>query len=68
MADTRTIGHTISPRILASMLFTSLTTVAGCSLLSFSNVSILQAMGVTVSPGIILALVYSAIFARQPNA
>jgi len=67
-ADTRTIGHTISPRTLASMLFASLTTVAGFGLLSFSNVSILQAMGVTVAPGVILALIYSAIFARQPNA
>ena len=68
MADTKTIGHTISPRTLASMLFASLTTVAGFGMLSFSNVSILQAMGVTVAPGVILALIYSAIFARQPNA
>jgi len=68
MTDTKTIGHTIPPRTLASMLFASLTTVAGSGLLSFSNVSILQAMDVTVAPGVILALIYSAIFARQPNA
>jgi predicted exporter len=55
----------ISPRTLASMLFANLTTVLGFGLLAFSNVSILQAMGVTVAPGVILALVYSAIFARQ---
>ena len=61
-------GHAISPRTLASMLFASLTTVAGFGLLSFSSVSILQAMGVTVAPGVILALLYSAIFARQANA
>jgi predicted exporter len=61
-------SHTISPRTLASMLFANLTTVAGFGLLAFSNVSILQAMGVTVAPGVILALIYSAIFARQPNA
>ncbi len=61
--------HTpILPRTLASMLFASLTTVAGFGLLAFSNVSILQAMGVTVAPGVILALMYSAIFARQPDA
>ena len=60
--------HAISPRTLASMLFASLTTVAGFGLLSFSSVSILQAMGVTVAPGVILALIYSAIFARQTNA
>jgi predicted exporter len=59
---------TISPRTLASMLFANLTTVAGFGLLSFSNVSILQAMGVTVAPGVILALIYSAIFARKSNA
>jgi predicted exporter len=54
----------ISPSTLASMLFANLTTVAGFGLLAFSNVSILQAMGVTVAPGVILALFYAAIFAR----
>ncbi|MHB8167465.1 MAG: MMPL family transporter, partial [Sulfuricella sp.] len=58
----------ISPRTLASMLFANLTTVAGFGLLAFSNVSILQAMGVTVAPGVILALIYSAIFARKSHA
>ena len=54
----------ISPSTLASMLFANLTTVAGFGLLAFSNVSILKAMGVTVAPGVILALFYAAIFAR----
>ncbi len=58
----------ISPRTLASMLFANLTTVAGFGLLAFSNVSILQAMGVTVAPGVILALIYSAIFAPRDDA
>ena len=58
----------ISPRTLASMLFANLTTVVGFGLLAFSNVSILQAMGTTVAPGVILALIYSAIFARQAAA
>lgn len=58
----------ILPRTLASMLFANLTTVAGFGLLAFSNVSILQAMGVTVAPGVILALIYSAIFARLSDA
>jgi predicted exporter len=57
----------ISPRTLASMLFANLTTVAGFGLLAFSDVSILQAMGVTVAPGVILALVYAAIFARKSH-
>jgi predicted exporter len=68
MAEPRPIPHTISPRTLASMLFANLTTVAGFGLLAFSNVSILQAMGATVAPGVIIALIYSAIFARQPDA
>ncbi len=58
----------ISPRTLASMLFANLTTVAGFGLLAFSKVSILQAMGVTVAPGVILALLYSAIFAKPSHA
>ncbi|MHB8914493.1 MAG: MMPL family transporter [Thiobacillus sp.] len=58
----------ISPRTLASMLLANLTTVAGFGLLAFSNVSILQAMGVTVAPGVILALLYAAIFARRNHA
>jgi predicted exporter len=56
------------PRTLASMLFANLTTVAGFGVLAFSNVSLLQAMGVTVAPGVILALIYAAIFARKSNA
>ena len=62
------MARSISPRTLASMLFANLTTVAGFGLLSFSNLSILQAMGVTVAPGVILALIYSAIFARRADA
>ena len=58
----------ILPRTLASMLFASLTTVAGFGLLAFSDVSLLQALGATVAPGVILALFYSAIFSRQPDA
>jgi predicted exporter len=59
--------HAISPRTLASMLFASLTTVAGFGLLSFSDVSILRALGVTVAPGVMLALIFSAIFAEQSD-
>ncbi len=67
-AGTEPMTADISPRTLASMLFANLTTVAGFGLLAFSSVPILQAMGVTVAPGVILALVYSAIFARQSDA
>lgn len=62
------IASAISPATLASMLFANLTTVAGFGLLAFSSVPILQAMGVTVAPGVILALIYAAIFARPSDA
>jgi predicted exporter len=58
---------TISPRTLASMLIANVTTVAGFGVLAFSKVSILQALGVTVAPGVVLALIYSAIFARADH-
>jgi len=58
----------IAPRTLASMLLANLTTVAGFGLLAFSSVSLLQALGTTVGPGVILALAYSAIFARPSHA
>lgn len=64
----RSAAPVILPGMLTSMLFANLTTVAGFGLLAFSSVPILQAMGVTVAPGVILALVYSAIFARQSDA
>lgn len=58
-------GTDITPRTLASLLFANLTTVAGFGVLAFSSVPVLQAMGVTVGPGAILALLFSAIFAGQ---
>jgi predicted exporter len=66
--DQRDSTATVSPRTLASMLLANLTTVAGFGLLAISKVSLLQAMGVTVAPGVILALVYAAVFARRSNA
>ena len=60
-------GAPVAPRTLASMLFANLTTVAGFGLLAFSDVSILQALGMTVAPGVVLALAYSAIFAKPAH-
>ncbi len=60
--------YAISPRTFASLLFANVATVLGFGLLAFSSVPVLQAMGVTVAPGVILALVFSAIFARQVKA
>ncbi|MDP2369846.1 MMPL family transporter [Rhodoferax sp.] len=54
---------------LTSLVVANLTTVASFGLLGFSNVPVLSAIGTTVGPGALLALVFSAIFARaQSNA
>jgi len=55
----------IPPRTYSSLLFANVATVLGFGLLAFSSVPVLQAMGMTVAPGVILALVFSAIFARS---
>jgi len=53
-----------APRTLASMLFANLTTVAGFGVLAFSSVPVLQAIGGTVGPGAILALLFAAVLSR----
>ncbi|WP_036665800.1 MMPL family transporter [Paludibacterium yongneupense] len=52
-------------RTLASLLFANLATVSGFGLLAASSVPVLQALGDTVGPGAILALLLSAIMARR---
>ncbi len=58
-------GSGISPQTLTSLVFANLTTVAGFGLLGFSQVPVLQAIGVTVGPGAVLALLLSAVFSAQ---
>lgn len=53
----------VSPRTLASLVFANLATVAGFGLLATSKVPVLEAIGISVGPGAILALVFSAILA-----
>ena len=65
--DRQDAAEPMSPRTLASMLLANLTTVTGFGLLAFSKVSLLQAMGMTVGPGVVLALIYSAIFSSLPK-
>lgn len=55
----------LQPRTMASLLLANVATVLGFGLLAFSSVPVLQAMGVTVAPGVILALLFSAIFAKR---
>ncbi len=52
-------------RTLASLLFANTTTVTIFSLLAFSSVPILQNIGMTVAPGVVLALLFAAIFAKR---
>jgi predicted exporter len=58
----------ITPQTLTSLFFANLTTVAGFGILAFSQVPVLQAIGITVGPGAVLALLFSAIFAGHRSA
>lgn len=58
-------GGNIAPRTLASLVLATSTTVAGFGILAFSSVPVLNAIGMTVGPGAILALLFSAILARR---
>ena len=58
-----------SPLTLASLGIANLSTVIGFGLLSFSQVPVLEALGETVAPGALLALVFSAVMtSRAPPA
>jgi predicted exporter len=54
-----------STSTLASLVLANATTVAGFGLLGFSSVPVLQAIGATVGPGAVLALLFAAILARR---
>jgi predicted exporter len=59
-AAARSVGNTVT---LASLVLASATTLIGFGVLAFSDVPILQAIGSTVGPGALLALVFAAILA-----
>jgi predicted exporter len=50
--------------MLCSLLFANLTTVTGFGLLAFSSVPVMNAIGLTVGLGALLALLLSAVFSR----
>ena len=52
----------ISPATLASLLFANISAVAGFGILAFSSVPVLNAIGATVGPGAVLALILAAVF------
>jgi predicted exporter len=65
----RTDGNRpLDPETLASMLIANLTTAIGFGTLALSEVPVLQAVGMTVGPGAILALLFSAIFVPRETA
>jgi predicted exporter len=53
---------------LASLVLASTTTVIGFGVLAFSKVPVLQAIGSTVGPGAILALLFAAVLAENRGA
>lgn len=55
----------ISPRTLTSLLFANVAAVCGFGILALSGVPVLHAIGITVGPGAVLALVLAAVFARR---
>jgi predicted exporter len=56
------------PRTLASLLVANATTVIGFGVLATAKVPVLHAIGVTVGPGAVLALLFSAMLARRREA
>ena len=54
--------------MLASLLLANFTTLIGFGLLGFSSVPVLNAIGTTVGPGAVLALVFSALLAAPGQA
>jgi predicted exporter len=63
--DQRAHAAVPSAAILSSMVFANLTTVAGFGMLAWSQVPVLHAIGATVGPGAILALVLAAVLHRS---
>lgn len=53
------------PLTLASLLIANVATVVSFGILAFSTVPVLAALGSTVAPGALLALVFSALLARH---
>ncbi|AEG91322.1 MMPL family transporter [Ramlibacter tataouinensis] len=58
----------ILPTTLASLLFANVAAVLGFGILALSSVPVLHAIGITVGPGAVLALVLAAVFAAPRRA
>jgi predicted exporter len=55
------------PQTLASLAIANATTVIGFGVLAFSQLPVLHAIGITVGPGAVLALLFSAMLAGRPQ-
>jgi predicted exporter len=66
--DQPSLDQHLDPETLASMLIANVTTVIGFGTLALSSVPVLHAVGVTVGPGAMLALLLSAIFVPRETA
>jgi predicted exporter len=58
--EERAHGSNMKATTLASLLLANVTTVIGFGLLGFSSVPVLNAVGRTVGPGVVLALLFAA--------
>lgn len=61
----RAKSGSINEQTLVSLLIADLATVAGFGLLALSRVPMLESFGLTVGPGAVLALVFSAVLAPR---
>jgi predicted exporter len=61
-----TPGEGSLPLTLASLLVANVATVLTFGVLAFSSVPVLAALGSTVAPGTLLALIFAAVLARHP--
>ncbi|MGB0129596.1 MAG: hypothetical protein WBP72_18285, partial [Rhodocyclaceae bacterium] len=66
--DRSAAGGSIDHQALGSLLLANLTAVIGFGTLAFSQVPVLHALGITVGPGAILALLLSAALAPRGQA
>jgi predicted exporter len=60
-----TEGSSVDANTWASLMLANVTTVIGFGLLGFSSVPVLNAVGQTVGPGAVLALLFSAILSKR---
>ena len=66
--DRAAAGEPLDQATLMSMLVATLTTVIGFGTLASSSVPVLQAVGITVAPGALLALLLSAVLVYPKGA